>query len=279
MTAKKPFEDGKLARVLVATDGTDDSAGAIRLGVALAKTYAAELVGLTVEVENPEFNTLVPNLQEAVEQHAQEALKSFVEETGGNARTVIREASDSAHGIADAAGELAADIIVMGQHAKGGISRLLFSDTAAKVVGHADCPVLVAPRAAWLWGKRILLATDGSERGEAAEPVAAHLAARFRLPITVVTVITNSNSEEERAEAQKVVADTVSRLASQGMEVEGKVEEGAPGESVVKAAESVAADLIVVGSHGRTGLSKVLLGSVAEKIISDASCPVLIIKS
>jgi nucleotide-binding universal stress UspA family protein len=54
--------------------------------------------------------------------------------------------------------------------------------------------------------------------------------------------------------------------------------EGRPDEAIVKFAEDVGADLIVMGSHGRTGLSKILLGSVAERVIGQAACPVLVVK-
>lgn len=271
-------ETGNLNHVLIATDGSDESAGAIRTGIALSMTHSAKLTGLSIALDNPEYSTFVPNLQEVAQQHARDALKSFIDEAGEDAETVIREAHDPAQGIAEAAAELGADIIVMGQHNKGSIARLLVGSTTAGVIGHAACPVLVAPRAAHLWEKRILLATDGSPHSEAATAAAGRIARQARLPVSVVSVVTSSHSDERREHAEQAVAGAVEQLASMGLQVEGKVEEGRPDDAIIKAAEAAGADLIVVGSHGRTGLTKVFMGSVAERVVGHATCPVLVIK-
>lgn len=272
-------ETGNLSRVLVATDGSDESAGAIRTGIALSMTHGAKLTGLSIALDNPEYSTLVPNLREIAQQHAREGLKTFIDEAGEEAETVIREAHDPAKGVVEAAAELGADIIVMGQHHKGGIARRLVGDTTAGVIGEAACPVLVVPRAARLWEKRVLLATDGSPHSQAAIEAAGRVARQARLPVGVVSVVTSSHSRARRQEAEHAVASAVERLTALGLEVDGQVLEGRPDEAIIKAAEAAAADLIVVGSHGRTGLTKVLMGSVAERVIGDATCAVLVVKS
>jgi len=155
---------------------------------------------------------------------------------------------------------------------------MMVGDTTAKVIGHAGCSVLVAPRGARLWEKRILLATDGSSHSKVAASAVGHLAMQTGLPVTVVSVVTSSHSAARRQEAQQAVASEVNSLKHMGVEAEGKVMEGRPDEAIVKAAEDVGADLIVIGSHGRTGLIKVLLGSIAERVIGQAICPVLVVK-
>lgn len=279
MSSNTLSETGNLSRVLVATDGSDESAGAIRTGIALSMAHGARLIGLSIALDNPEYSTFVPNLQEMAEQHARDALNSFTAEAGEGAETVIREATDSAHGIAEAAAELGADIIVMGQHNKGGLARMLVGATTAGVIGHATCPVLVAPRAAHLWEKHVLLATDGSAHSQAATEVAGRVARQARLPITVVSIVTSSHSDERRKEAERAVAAAVERLKELGLQAAGEITEGRPDEAIIKAGEAVGADLIVVGSHGRTGLTKILMGSVAERVIGHATCPTLVVKS
>lgn len=271
-------ETGTLHRVLVVTDGSDESAGAIRTGVALAALHGARLIGLSIALDNPEYATLVPNLQEAAELHAREALQSFIDEAGPGAEALTREATDPVQGIVDAAAELSADIIVIGQHNKGSLSRLM-SDATAGVIGHATCPVLVAPRAARLWEKRVLLATDGSPHSDAAAEAAGRVARHAGLPINVVSVVTSSHSDERRNEAERAVASAVARLTGLELKAEGQVAEGRPDDAIIKTAESLGADLIVVGSKGRTGLAKILLGSVAERVIGHAACPVLVVKA
>lgn len=265
--------------ILVATDGSDDCAGAIRTGIALARSSGARLIGLSIAVDNPGYSTLVPNLQEVAEARAREALKSFIEEAGENAEVTTRRATSSADGIVDAAGELSADLIVIAESDKSDLTRMMLGDTTTKVVGRAACPVLVVPRSAHLWNTRILLATDGSPHSEAAAELAGHFAAQAGLPVSVVSVVVSSHDDESQNEAERAVAAAVDRLFGMGVRAEGQVAEGRPDDAIVKAAESAGADLIVVGSHGRTGLTKILLGSVAERVIGHAVCPVLVVKT
>lgn len=265
--------------ILVATDGSDDCAGAIRTGVALAKSRGARLIGLSIALDNPEYSTLVPNLHEVAEARAREALKTFIEEAGEDAEVATRRASDPAEGIASAAGELGADLIVVAESDKSGLTRMMVGDTTTKVIGLGACPVLVVPRSAHLWEKRILLATDGSSHSESAVESAGQFALHAGLPVSVVSVVTSSHNEARRKEAERAVAAALERMQALGVQAEGAVAEGRPDETIVKAAEAAGADLIVVGSHGRTGLTKILLGSVAQRVIGHAACPVLVVKS
>lgn len=271
-------QTGTLRRIVVATDGTEASAGAVRTGVALARARGARLIGLSIALDNPEYSTLVPNLQEAAERNAREALKSFVDEAGPGVETVTRDATDPAQGIAAAADELNADLIVMGRQHKSALGRLLVGHTTAGVIGAGATPVLVVPRAARLWEKRVLLATDGSSYSQAAAEAAGRLAAQTGLAVSVVSVVTTSHNDARRKEAQRAVTVALEHLRSLGLAADGEVAEGRPDEAIVRAAESAGADLIVLGSRGRTGLTKVLMGSVAERVIGHAACPVLVVK-
>jgi hypothetical protein len=278
MTTQALSEQGRIARILVATDGSEYAAGAIRTGLALAGHCGADLTGMSVAVYSPEYSTLVPNLEEEAEKRAQAALKSFIDAAGPKARTLTVEAADPAQGIVDGARQMEADLVVMGRRGKRGLARMMVGDATAKVIGQVECAVLVCPRAARLWEKRILLATDGSAHSAAAAGTAGHLAKRFNLPLTVVSVVSSSHSETRRAEAQQAVDAEVQRMQTLGPAVEGRLLEGRPDEAIVRAAEEAGADLIILGSHGRTGLAKVLLGSVAERVIGQAPCPVLVVK-
>jgi nucleotide-binding universal stress UspA family protein len=64
-----------------------------------------------------------------------------------------------------------------------------------------------------------------------------------------------------------------------GVEAERRLEEGDPVEAILRVAEEIGADLIVMGTHGRTGLSRLFMGSVAEQVLRRAPCPVLTLKS
>lgn len=271
-------ENGSIDSILIATDGSDYSAGAIRTGVALAHACGARLIGLSVAVYDPQYSTQVPHLAEVAENYARQALQSFVAVAGEGAETMVVEAGDPYQGILEGAKTRGVDLIVIGRRGRRGLARMMVGDATARVAGKADTNVLVCPRAARLWEKRILLATDGSAHSVAAAGAAGHLAKRFGLPATVISVVTSSQNEARREDARQAVAAALARLESLGVALDGKVVEGRPDEAIVKTAEETGADLIVVGSHGRTGLAKVLLGSVAERVIGQTHCPVLVVK-
>jgi nucleotide-binding universal stress UspA family protein len=99
------------------------------------------------------------------------------------------------------------------------------------------------------------------------------------MPVTVVSATTKSHSAERKAEAQSAVDKVTAALKASGVACEGLVAEGRPDEVVIETAAGGKADLIVVGSHGRTGLSRLILGSISERIMGQAQCPVLVARA
>jgi nucleotide-binding universal stress UspA family protein len=84
--------------------------------------------------------------------------------------------------------------------------------------------------------------------------------------------------EGEIKTAMEVTAKLQNVAAARGLALETMVLRGKPDEAIVKAAQAKQADLIILGSHGRTGLRRLLMGSVAERVIGQAHCPVLVVK-
>jgi nucleotide-binding universal stress UspA family protein len=155
----------------------------------------------------------------------------------------------------------------------------MLGDITARVIGRAPCSVLVVPRAAELLGKHFVVATDGSRFGDAAAVTAGKLARLCGTPVTVVSVTQPSHSAERRTEASQAVSRTVSFLKQEDVTVTGEVPHGRPDEMIVRAATQKQADLIVMGSHGRTGIERVLLGSTTERVINQTAHVVLVVKS
>ena len=81
---------------------------------------------------------------------------------------------------------------------------------------------------------------------------------------------------KERAEQK--MARLAKEAKSKGIACEGLIRDGQPFVQIIRCAREVKADMIVMGSHGRTGLAQTLLGSTAEKVVRKAPCPVLVIK-
>jgi nucleotide-binding universal stress UspA family protein len=264
--------------ILIATDGSGFSIGAVRVAVAMAGKCGARLLALSVVVSNPEYDALTPEFMKAAEETAQSHLKGIREKAGTiECELLVVHGASPYQEIVDAAERHRADIIVVGSHGRTGLMRAMMGSVAARVIGHAPCDVLVVPAATVMWGKGILLASDGSRYGDAAAVTAGRLARLCGLPLTVLCVT------ESAVAGGDVARETVHRietaLAAEGMSVRTLVREGRPDRAIVQAARDTGADLIVMGSHGHTGLERLLMGSVAERVIGHAECPVLVVKS
>jgi nucleotide-binding universal stress UspA family protein len=138
----------------------------------------------------------------------------------------------------------------------------------------------------------LLVAHDGSDQAGKALNVAADIAARFGGRLTVVTVVPDLClvSEEIGPEACEAVALSLKKdaeaamkkatdqLADRGVRSELVVKEGRPADMIMAAAREAGADLVVIGSHGKHGAAKFLLGSVSAKVAEHAGMSVLIVR-
>lgn len=136
----------------------------------------------------------------------------------------------------------------------------------------------------------ILVPTDGSEPAGAAVEHAIDLASSTGATLHALSIVDSAayasldvssqsvlDSLEARAtEATESIAETA---ADAGVDTVTEVSVGSPHEQITDYADAVGADLIVMGTHGRTGLDRVLLGSVTERVVRGASCPVLTVRA
>jgi len=183
----------------------------------------------------------------------------------------------------------ARDLIVMGTHGRTGISRFLLGSVAEKVVRHAPCSVLVArPHGEPAAFQHILVPVDFSEPSRRALDEAGDIASRTGARVTLLHVLELPAIYRGQPPAD-FVQDIDQRASTQlddwGELVEQKtrakveriVRTGvAPAQVLSVIAEDPSVDLVVVGSHGRTGMKRLVLGSVAEKLVRHAGLPVLV---
>ena len=195
-------------------------------------------------------------------------------------------------GIADAE---AADLIVLGSQGRTALEHVLLGSTAERVVKGAACPVLTV-RA---YGSRsippsirhLIVPTDFSRGSADALEAAIVVAHMFKASITLVhvlewswlrlhyTIAELADEERIRRELQARLEPYAEAIRSQELTADiVTVGGGGPADFIVDTAASRNADLIVMGTHGRRGMQRALIGSVAEGVLRRASCPVLTIK-
>jgi nucleotide-binding universal stress UspA family protein len=276
------------AKILVCTDGSPDSEGAITAALQLAQTTGSTIFLLEVlyylagyELQSPE--TLTPpvvnlELMEAQEAGAKERLAAWKEKATSVGVTLeprIRISSSAYEGILEEAGEIQPDLIIMGRHGYTGLARLLMGSVTARVIGHSPCNVLVVPQGVTLSFQRLLIASDGSPYGEAAWTEALSLAQRMASALIGVSV---AATDGDIPGATKVIRTLELEAEKQGISLDTMIPMGRPEEGIVKAAEFKQASLIILGSHGGTGLKRLLMGSVAERVIGHTPCAVLVVK-
>ncbi len=268
----------RLERVLLCTDGSEFSEGAIREAISIAKSCKSKLYVISVVEVNPEFEAYAPGLVEKIEKDTRkhlEAIKERAEKEGVTCETITHEGEEPYRYIVKESSRLKADLIVMGRRGRTGINRLMMGSVTARVIGHADCNVLVVPRAAVFTCKKILIATDGSEFSDKAVQEALDIAAASKSEVVIVSV---ASSDSEVREAEGFVREAGEKAEKKGIKVTTGTPVGTVYEKIIDVAEKENVDLIVVGSHGRTGLKRLLMGSVAERVIGHASCTVLVVK-
>jgi hypothetical protein len=269
----------RLEKLLVATDETEFSEGAIREAIGFAKKCSSKLYALFVLETNPEYETIGSSVyeMEEAEAHARlESIRSRAFEEGLVCETIFHHGTDPYRHIVDEAVEKGVDMIIMGRRGRRGLMKVLMGEVAAKVIAHAPCKVLIVPRAAQIAYRTILVATDGSFHGKAAVTEAISVAKRCGSSLVVVSVARSGN---DVGEAQALARGAVELAVKEGIAVEQVTPIGRPDEMILETAGGRAADLIVMGAYGKTGLRKLLMGSSTEKVLSHAGCAVLVAKA
>jgi nucleotide-binding universal stress UspA family protein len=196
-----------------------------------------------------------------------------------------------ADGILERAGAGKADLIVMATHGRGPLSRFLVGSVADELVCRARVPVLLVRGTDKAPGatpgpalNNILIPLDGSPLAEQVLSSAQDLARVMEARCSLLRVIKPSSSGShapgelpEKAEAEAYLERVAGRLREQGLEVRTRaVVARHAAEAILQEAQAQGTDLIALATHGRHGLKRLLLGSVADQLLRAAASPVLV---
>ncbi|MCS6287207.1 MAG: universal stress protein [Nitrospira sp.] len=207
-------------------------------------------------------------------------LARVAKEGGASVHPLLRY-GDPAACILETVERTHAGLIVMGTEGRIGWDRLRLGSAASAVVRSAPCPVLTVhgdlagdvPRhPARVRLSRLLVATDFSRVADAAFRRAARLAVTLAASVRVVHAYAPSSDGRH---AERKVEARVEELRRAGVEADARCLGGEPVETILAQAAAWQADLLAVGTQGRRGLHRLVLGSVAEELLKRAGCPVL----
>ena len=254
----------------------------MREAIGMARKCGARLNVMTLVatgVEHAALGDAVLKQEMDMAQAHLDTVRAQAEAAGVTCDTHLIHGQSVDREIVDLAEQLNIDLIVMGQRGRRGLARMMLGHATAQVIGIAHCNVMVIPRTARVEGRHIILATDGSRFADAAAITAVGMASFCKARATVVSVVSTGHGPDNRTEADQMVQRVVDHMRGAGIDAEGLVLEGRPDEMIVAVAKERDADLIVTGSHGRTGLERILLGSTTERILNDAACAVLVVKA
>ena len=280
---------GRYRKILVAIDGSESSMHALRESFKLANNEQSWITVLSVipTYEGDLGATWITNVKEAMGKPCKIAL-SEAEKLAKKERVLIKTVCEEGgiyERIVDIADAENSDLIVMGRKGMSKLSKALVGSVTARVIGHSHRDVLVVPEGTSIGWKSILVSTDGSKYSEAAINRAIGLAKSYGSEVKVISVVDVTEEFIARApgaledlvkKAKGIVEDVKKKVSSEGINAEGIVREGEAYRVITELASKEKAGIIVMGSHGRTGLKRLLMGSVTEKVIGYAPCPVLI---
>lgn len=294
-------------RVLLAIDGSDNSQLATDFVAAAAwpagtRIVVAEAVESGVALFGGPWPALTliqtDDIEAAVRDQALRtvnAAAALLQAPGRTIETMVL-GGRAATAIVAHARAMAADLVVVGSRGHGTIESMLLGSVSAEVIDHSPVPVLVARGAGTA---RIVFGWDGSDCAKEAAGLVRSWPI-FRDSTVRVTSVGDNGipwwtgfpeagspelmpmyvdaTDASRKHAEQIAHEMAADLNDAGLAAHADVRMGDGAVELLAAAEDVDADLIVVGTHGRTGLARLVLGSVARNVVHHATCSVLVVR-
>jgi nucleotide-binding universal stress UspA family protein len=295
-------------RVFVPYDASDSAEAGLAFGLALGRAGSVLDVAYVIDETSIVAQSTATvaafdptPVLEAFESQSEALLEEVAarcREAGVSATTeLVRELT--VPGILTAVEEHGDALIVMGTHGRTGLQRVLLGSTTEGVLRGSHTPVLVLrpgmpPPTDGRLFRRLLVAVDRSDPSDAAAELGGALVRAFGSACIVCTVVDARELESQaltygydpqpaeaelRADAEAIVSRALARGGFPTGGAEPLVVDGSPGDTVVEVAATRQVDAIVMGSHGRRGLQRLLLGSVAEHVVHHSPVPVFVVRT
>jgi len=298
----------QLQKILFPTDFSKCAEQALAHAVFLAEKYGAEIHVLHVITIFEDQPSVVSNeiaetkeMVRKLEDIAEKQLNKIVDSHSADdikITTEVKRSLSAAPAILEYASENKIDLIVMGTHGRRGLGHLLLGSAAEEVIRLAPCPVftireLKEPKPV-MQVNNILVPIDFSNYSEKALAYASEIAQSYNAQLQLLHIIeetmhpafsvTGKSSifdlvpgikDDSKKRTEKMLNKFVSDKVKSKVFIQG----GRAANDIIKFAKENSTDLIVIATHGLTGLEHMLLGSVTEKVVRMAHCPVFTVKA
>lgn len=287
--------------VIVPLDGSETAEQALPFARLLAERQGARVVLMSVLEVSSEFHAWVDTAPYSLEEEIkswiderQTYLQGHAEAFGPDTKTLVR-VGRPAQEICAVVEEFEDPLLVMASHGRGGIQQFVLGSVALKVVQDVNTPVVVVriredhepPQDL----KCLLLPLDGSEFSEQIVDEVLRIASEPRPRLVLVHVLeaptwashsfnaglVGQYIQATREMVEEQLTAIAARLSEAGYEVEWSIRNGNAGDEIVAAAEECEASMIAMATHGRSGLGRLLLGSVAQRVLNRATVPLLLV--
>lgn len=265
-------------RLLLATQHTEFDVGAERLALQMAQRCGLPLATVLPLLSNPEFEAMAPEIALRAEQQAaahMQQLRAQAQTLGVGIDLSVRRGEDPWREIVAEAQARDSELIVLRRRGKTGfLANLLVGEMVSKVLAHAPCPVLFAPRQATLWHNAVLAAVQADAHGLKVLQAAAAIAAECGLPLHAVGV---TGAEFSAADFAAWQAQAEAHVGARRTAFDLQLRQGRVHEQILQAARDCGADLLVLGSRNANHLGRAMVGGVTQKIIGLSETPTLAI--
>lgn len=291
----------QINQILVPTDFSENAKHAVSYAIELAKRCSAKLHLLHTPViptyllmdlsysPGPEAVTRILNdSQEALDEEAQAIREAGVEHFSAIREGTVHEV------IRDYAKEHDVDLVIVGTHGRSGVSKLMYGSVTERVLKTVHTPIIVVPPQGGQVPSSIVIAYDFSEPSKHACEVARAIHGVCHGPLHLVHSYLDvwgeytdrgavvGEAAEKRREAlhlgleEMLKSDAEELFSIDAQAVQTHLVTGDPAEGILRVAEDVGANLICAGTTGKSGIERLLIGSVARRLLHDSKVPLLL---
>jgi nucleotide-binding universal stress UspA family protein len=292
--------------ILVPLDGSRLAEAALPVAVALSKSFGSTVTLIHIIEHNApqeiHGERHLRQQEEAYNYLNQVAQQNFPPDANVIRHVHTEEVKDVARSIVDHSGELSPDLIVMCSHGEGGLRNIMVGNIAQQVINRGKTPILLVQPdedrfAETISFSKLLVALDGDPEHEKALPVAKELAKSVGASLLLVMVVytlatlpseqaatsrllpaaTSAMLDITETSAQDYLQEKATSFQQEGLNASWEVRRGDPASNIIDSAEQSNSDLIVMATHGKSGIGAFWAGSVAPKVITQTHIPLLLV--